>query len=322
MKKQIALCLLLLPSLAYAGVQAIESTPLAVSVAEPAADEAINKNCPIAEEPIDGETFVTYDGHKVGLCCAGCDKKFLAWSKDKKDAFVQTALAGQEGSASEVGQQQSSERASEPYTLTTCPVSGQALGSMGDPIVLSVDGREVRLCCKGCVSKMETESAKYFAVVDKGLIAQQEPYYPTTTCVVSGEPLVEDGKDIGINVVVKNRLFRLCCKGCVRKLGRDLEAHFATLDAAVKLAQGKDYPLETCLVLDNSKLGAMGDPLEFVVGNRLVRLCCGSCKPAFDKNPVAFIAKLDQAWAPIHAQRMKAKSAKGDAGGHGDHGGH
>ncbi len=36
-----------------------------------------------------------------------------------------------------------------PYTLDTCPVSGEKLGSMGDPSVKMYDGREVRFCGGG-----------------------------------------------------------------------------------------------------------------------------------------------------------------------------
>jgi len=32
----------------------------------------------------------------------------------------------------------------------TCPVSGEPLGSMGVPYKLTVQGRDVLLCCPGC----------------------------------------------------------------------------------------------------------------------------------------------------------------------------
>lgn len=45
-----------------------------------------------------------------------------------------------------------SARAEEPkkdtYTLTTCVVSGEKLGEMGDPYIFQYEGREVRFCCK------------------------------------------------------------------------------------------------------------------------------------------------------------------------------
>lgn len=306
----IVLLIALLPSLALASAQA--SHPASAAAPPSALDEAINKLCPIGEEPIDGKTFATYDGHKLGFCCGGCDTKFLAWSKDKKDAFVAAALAGQEDPNRKSSDAGAKERAAEPYTLSTCPVSGEKLGSMGDPVALTVEGRKVKLCCKGCVSKIEKDPVKYLALVDEGFSSQQRPYYPLSTCVVSGEPLVEDGKDIALEVVHKNRLFRLCCKGCIKKLKADPETYFTALDGAVKRAQAEDYPLDTCIVREKSKLGSMGDPAELVVGNRLVRFCCSGCQPKFEEDPAKFLVRLDAAWAPIHAKRAKAKAGKAD----------
>jgi hypothetical protein len=53
-----------------------------------------------------------------------------------------------------------------PYPLDSCIVSGEKLGSMGDPIVKVYDGREVRFCCSGCVKKFEADKAGYLAKID------------------------------------------------------------------------------------------------------------------------------------------------------------
>ena len=47
------------------------------------------------------------------------------------------------------------------YPLSTCVVSGEALGSMGQPTIIHHEGVEVRLCCKGCVKKFNADPAKY-----------------------------------------------------------------------------------------------------------------------------------------------------------------
>ncbi|MDF1859411.1 MAG: hypothetical protein P1U87_04315 [Verrucomicrobiales bacterium] len=49
---------------------------------------------------------------------------------------------------------------------TVCPVSGEELGSMGEPIVMTYEGKEVKLCCKSCIKKFEADPAKYAAKVD------------------------------------------------------------------------------------------------------------------------------------------------------------
>jgi len=51
------------------------------------------------------------------------------------------------------------------YPLDTCVVSGEKLGSMGDPVVVQHDGVEVKLCCQGCVKTFNKDPEKYVAKV-------------------------------------------------------------------------------------------------------------------------------------------------------------
>lgn len=60
------------------------------------------------------------------------------------------------------------------YPLTTCVVSGEELGSMGDTIVHQHEGREVRFCCKKCVRKFTADPAKYLAKLDAAAQAKAE----------------------------------------------------------------------------------------------------------------------------------------------------
>ena len=191
----------------------------------------------------------------------------------------------------------------DPYTLTTCPISGKKLGGMGDPVVKTYDGREVRFCCGGCVGKFEKDKANQFKKIDEKLIAEQKPLYPADVCVVSKESLKEKGKDVGIDVVVGNRLVRLCCKNCKKKLAKNPKKFLTKLDKAIANSQRKTYPLETCVV-GGGKLGSMGKPVETVIGNRLVRLCCKGCLPKLKANPHKYLPKLDAAWkAKGHAKK-------------------
>ena len=182
--------------------------------------------------------------------------------------------------------------AGDPYPLATCPVSGEKLGAMGDAVVRSYDGREVRFCCGGCVGKFEKSRETYFAKIDEKIVKSQRELYPLKECVVSGRKLGAMGDPI--QMVVHNRLFLLCCPGCKSKLTKDPAGFFGKLDAAVIKAQSADYPLETCLV-SGKKLGAMGPARELVVANRLVRLCCPGCVAKFRKDSVRYIEKLDAA---------------------------
>ena len=48
-----------------------------------------------------------------------------------------------------------------------CPVSDQALGSMGTPIKVTVEGRDVFVCCEGCVDELKSKFAEYVAKIQK-----------------------------------------------------------------------------------------------------------------------------------------------------------
>ena len=49
-----------------------------------------------------------------------------------------------------------------PYPLKTCVVSDEKFGGdMGDPYVFTYEGREVKLCCKGCLDDFKKDAAKY-----------------------------------------------------------------------------------------------------------------------------------------------------------------
>ena len=99
------------------------------------------------------------------------------------------------------------------YPLDTCPVSGKKLGSMGDPVILMHEGREIRLCCGGCVAKVKADPAAVMAKVDAAIIAAQKADYPLDVCPVSGKKL-GSGDMTPVDIVVGNRLVRLCCADC------------------------------------------------------------------------------------------------------------
>ena len=48
-----------------------------------------------------------------------------------------------------------------------CPVSGEPLGSMGTPIKITVDGRHLFICCKGCEDSAKEKFEKYYANLEK-----------------------------------------------------------------------------------------------------------------------------------------------------------
>lgn len=45
----------------------------------------------------------------------------------------------------------------------TCPVTGEALGSMGPPVPVSIKGQTVYVCCQGCVETIQKDPDAYLA---------------------------------------------------------------------------------------------------------------------------------------------------------------
>ncbi len=210
----------------------------------------------------------------------------------------------------------------DPYPLATCPVSGLVLGAMGPPIVMMHEGREVRFCCTKCIAKFEADPAGYLAKIDRQIIEQQLPAYPLTTCPVSLEPLGSMGEPV--DYVYNNRLVRFCCKGCLRGFKKDPAPVLAALDKAVIAEQLADYPSDTCPI-SGEKLGSMGEPIDYVVANRLVRFCCTGCVSAFYKNPAPHLAKLSKTHGKAGSSNQHEDSGHGndhDDHGHDGHDGH
>jgi len=206
----------------------------------------------------------------IGVFCMGVAIAISAGAK-QKDAAAPEAAAGRVGDA---------------YTLGTCPISGEKLGTMGDAVVLIQDGKEIRLCCEGCKKKYEAKAAEVNGEVDAKLIADQDAHYPSKTCINSDAEL----KDGGVSFIVGNRLVKTCCEKCEAKVKADPAAFLAKLDQQVIDAQKADYKLTTCPISGEP----LGDkPVEMVVANRLVKLCCADCKKGVEKDPAAALSKVD-----------------------------
>ena len=184
-----------------------------------------------------------------------------------------------------------STRVGDPYPLGTCAWAGKKLGTMGDPVVKVFEGREVRFCCDGCTPKFEKDLAASFAKVDPKIIEDQRPLYPLKTSLVTGKDLPEKPYEL----VYGNRLIRLGAEGEKAGVLKDAKKHLAELDKAAIAAQGKDYPVKTCIVSKEALGGDMGEPVDKVVGGRLIRLCCNECKGDLEKDPAKFIALIDEA---------------------------
>ncbi len=198
----------------------------------------------------------------------------------------------------------------DPYPLATCPVTGLVLGESGPPIVMMHEGREVRFGTIECIPTFEADPSGYLSKIDKQIIEQQMASYPLTTCPVSQELLGSMGDPV--DYVYNNRLVRFCCKGCLRGFKKNPGPVLTVLDKAVIAEQLADYPTESCPI-SGETLGSMGAPIDYVVANQLVRLCCNGCVSAFYKNPAPLLAELFEA---AHSEHEDS----GHGNDHDDHG--
>lgn len=64
------------------------------------------------------------------------------------------------------------------YALATCIVSGEKLGSMGDPVIYSHEGREVRFCCASCEAEFKNNPAQFLAKLDAAKSGAQPSTQP------------------------------------------------------------------------------------------------------------------------------------------------
>jgi type II secretory ATPase GspE/PulE/Tfp pilus assembly ATPase PilB-like protein len=64
--------------------------------------------------------------------------------------------------------------------------------------------------------------------------------------------------------------------------------------------------------VSDEKLGSMGEPVDIVVANRLVRMCCKGCKKDLMKETGKYLAKMDEMKkAPGAAPGEKKEEKKG-----------
>lgn len=164
---------------------------------------------------------------------------------------------------------------------------------------------------------------------DADLSALQKKSYPIDTCVVTGEKL---GGDMGepVDYFYNGRLVRFCCKGCVPKFEKEPEKYLTKLDSAVIEKEKANYPLDTCVVSGEKLGGDMGEPIDYIVANRLVRLCCKGCIKEIARDPAKYILKVDAAGAgaksaaaaPASPVPQPSEEHSGHGGAHNEHAGH
>jgi hypothetical protein len=123
--------------------------------------------------------------------------------------------------------------------------------------------------------------------------AKKAPYevhhlYPLGTCIISGEELGDDA----VTFQAGGRTFRTCCPKCEKKIEKSPADYIEKLDAAVIAAQAAHYPLTVCPI-SGKKLGEK--PVEIVIDDTLVRLCCPKCEAKARAEGAKIVQKIHDA---------------------------
>lgn len=125
------------------------------------------------------------------------------------------------------------------------------------------------------------------AEVDQKQVSTVYPY-PLDTCPVGGElgsmgdPIIRqyDGREV-----------RFCCDSCIAEFEAHKAEYWQKIDAKIIEQQRDSYPIEICVV-SGAKLVSMGEPVELVAGNRLVKLCCEGCIEKFKSESAHYLSIL------------------------------
>lgn len=149
-----------------------------------------------------------------------------------------------------------------------------------------------------------------------GLLAVEEPGnpgeggdkgitypYPLDTCIVTGKKLNSMGT--AFSTSYKGRPMSFCCKSCVHKLEERPDEYLKKLDQAIIEKQKPAYSMTTCPVTGEK----LGEGVDFVYMNRLVRFCRKDCIDTFNEDPSRYLKQMDDAAKGPDA-KGKEKSGK------------
>jgi YHS domain-containing protein len=103
----------------------------------------------------------------IGLFVAGCGKSGPsgATSGAAKDDKVAAEPSAADAEIAKAMSELSAADRELAMKQKLCPVSGEALGSMGPPLKMEVKGQTVFLCCEGCKEELLAKPDEYLAKI-------------------------------------------------------------------------------------------------------------------------------------------------------------
>ncbi|MDF1841137.1 MAG: hypothetical protein P1U77_06845 [Rubripirellula sp.] len=228
-----------------------------------AAAIARQKICPVSGKPLGSmgqSVAVEVSGEKVYVCCVSCAESVNAdpgkYASGRPEITVSAATAADASLIASQG---------------TCPVMDEPLGSMGQPIKVTVGTKPVFLCCKGCIKKIKSDPAKYLAMVYGDGSSQANSGQVASSVVPAGTEQVRPG------------VFKVT-------------AADAPFIAAQKICPVMEEPLD-----------AMGGPHKVNAAGKAIYICCPGCAKRISAEPQKYLNMLTkQGVQPPTIQSSKA----------------
>lgn len=200
-------------------------------------------------------------------------------------------------------EQFAAKRQGDPFYVTWCATCAKPRYRTGQSILFMHGDRELRFCCKECVETFDSDPAAAITALDRRLIEDQLPHYPLTSSIVSDKPLGEHP----VEVIWNNRLFRLADEAERATLMNDPMRFQRLLDDEVIKAQDPIYGPSKCPVqgefFDESEIR------RIVIGNRMIKLCCGNCVRVVRANPGQYLVMVDSSNREAARNRAAAAAA-------------
>lgn len=133
-----------------------------------------NSTCPVMGKPASPKLFVDTPKGRIYMCCAGCTKRIKAdVAAAYKTAYPKT----------------------EKVKNTVCPITGDAIKS--DAPTVTLQGREIALCCDGCIKKAQASSqATLVKANDPKIIDVANDKCPVTGKAVDPNAIVTIGNEL------------------------------------------------------------------------------------------------------------------------------
>ena len=221
-------------------------------------------------------------------------------------------------------------------TQRLCPVTGEALGSMGPPIPVTISGRTIQVCCDACVAAVQRSPQKYFQRVAKEIGSSPVDSFRGTSNRPQSNPRASaqrlcpvTGEELGsmrppIPVTISGRTIQVCCDSCVAAVRRSPERYFQRVAEELQMVpmdslrgsssrpqSSRQASAQRLCPVTGEELGSMGPPIPVTISGHTIQVCCEACVAAVRRNPAKYLAKVEDELNSASGRPMSGRLTSG-----------